>query len=271
VVDPNGVDANSFINHAKHSHVVPRGSRHFDLKDNMHDIVLHGTGSGLQYVHGFPIRGSVTDLSLEHNNNELLDVHFAPALNVSVLTNPSSFVNYFASSRYVFTGNDGNDKFKGGHSADRISGGDGNDNLDGNIGNDRVLGGAGDDILNGGRGNDTVVGGLGTDSLSGGKNADKFEFNNITESVVGAGHDTIINFHHDQHDRINLSGIDANTVLDGDQAFIYVGGLPFTGLVAGELRYENGLLQGDVDGDGAADFEVALQNVTSLVNGDFIL
>ena len=127
----------------------------------------------------------------------------------------------------MFNGNDGNDTFKSGHGPDRLLGGDGNDNLDGNIGNDRVIGGAGDDTLNGGRGNDTVIGGLGTDTLSGGKNADKFEFNDIAESVVGAGRDVIINFHHNQHDRIVLSGIDADSVTDGNQAFDYINGAGF--------------------------------------------
>ena len=147
---------------------------------------------------------------VEQNNVTTLDVDLSPSFKAASFG--SGFANYFTNGRYVFNGNDGNDTFKSGHGADRLIGGDGNDNLDGNIGNDRVIGGDGDDILNGGRGNDTVIGGLGTDSLSGGKNADKFEFNDITESVVGAGRDVIINFHHSQHDRIVLSGIDADTM-----------------------------------------------------------
>ncbi len=115
-----------------------------------------------------------------------------------------------------------------------------------------------------------VIGGLGTDSLSGGKNADKFEFNNIAESVAGAGRDVIINFHHNQHDRIVLSGIDADSVTDGHQAFNYVGGADFSS-VAGELRFADGVLQGDTDGDGVADFEIELTGVTALVRGDLIL
>jgi len=269
VLTTTGVNATGYVNHAKHGHLVPHGSHSFDLNDSTHNIVFHASGSGFKYFHGFLAGGSVTGFVVEQNNVTTLDVDLSPSFQASSFG--AGFANYFTNGRYVFNGNDGNDTFKSGHGADRLIGGDGNDNLDGNIGNDRVLGGAGDDILNGGRGNDTVVGGLGTDSLSGGKNADKFEFNNITESVVGAGHDVIINFHHSQHDHIDLSGIDANTVLDGDQAFVYVGALPFTGAVAGELRYENGLLQGDVDGDGTADFEVQLQDVASLVNSDFIL
>ena len=152
-----------------------------------------------------------------------------------------------------------------------LIGGEGNDNLDGNIGNDRVMGGEGDDILNGGRGNDTVIGGLGTDSLSGGKNADKFEFNDITESVVGAGRDVIINFHHSQHDQIVLSGIDAEQRdRRGPGLRSMLGPADFTS-VAGELRFADGVLQGDVDGDGTADFEVELTAVTALVRGDLIL
>jgi serralysin len=268
VLTTTGVNATGYMNHAKNGHLVPHGSSSFDLNDSSHGIEFHASGSGFRYFHGFLVAGSVTGFVVDQNNVTTLDVNLAPAFKASGFG--AGFANYFTNGRYVFNGNDGNDTFKSGHGADRLMGGKGNDHLDGNIGNDRVIGGEGDDVLNGGRGNDIVIGGLGTDSLSGGKNADKFEFNDITESVVGAGHDTIINFHHNQHDRIDLSGIDVDAVTDGHQGFTYINGADFHS-VAGELRFSDGLLQGDVDGDGNADFEVGLSGVTALVQGDLIL
>jgi Ca2+-binding RTX toxin-like protein len=263
-----GVNATGYMNSAKHGHLVPHGSSSFDLNDPSHDIVFHASGSGFKYAFGFLVGGAVTGFVVEQSNVTTLDVDLSPSFKASSLG--SGFANYFTNGRYVFNGNDGNDTFKSGHGADRLIGGKGNDNLDGNIGNDRVIGGEGDDTLNGGRGNDTVIGGLGTDSLSGGKNTDQFVFNDIAESVVGANRDVIINFHHDQHDHINLAGIDADTTQANDQAFHFIGSGAFTS-AAGELRYAGGLLQGDVDGDGVADFEVQLLNVAALVHSDFIL
>jgi Ca2+-binding RTX toxin-like protein len=269
VLTTTGVNATNYLNHVKHGHLVPHGSRSFDLNDSSHGIVFHASGSGFRYTHGFLFGGAVTGFVVDQNHVTTLDVKLAPSFNASGGFG-SGFANYFTNGRYVFNGNDGNDTFKSGHGADRLFGGQGNDNLEGNIGNDRVIGGDGDDTLNGGRGNDTVIGGLGTDSLSGGKNADKFQFNDITESVAGPGRDVIINFHHSQHDRIVLSAIDADSVTDGHQAFNYISGADFHS-VAGELRFADGVLQGDVDGDGNADFEVALTAVTALARADLIL
>ncbi len=39
---------------------------------------------------------------------------------------------------------------------------------------------------------------------------------------------------------------------------------------AGDLRYANHLLQGDVNGDRRADFEISV-NIASLLNTDFVL
>ena len=85
----------------------------------------------------------------------------------------------------------------------------------------RIEGGSGADTVTGSAGADTIVGGLGADRMTGGAGADVFRFNLITESK-GAAFDTITDFVH-LTDQIDLSAIDANTLLVGDQGFNFIG------------------------------------------------
>ena len=80
-------------------------------------------------------------------------------------------------------------------------------------------------------------------------------------------------------DLIDLSRIDANTLVGGDQAFSFIGSAAFSN-TAGELRFENislggpiWLVQGDTNGDGVSDFEVVLviSPADPITSGDFIL
>jgi Ca2+-binding RTX toxin-like protein len=132
------------------------------------------------------------------------------------------------------------------------------------------LGFIGQDFLSGLRGNDRLDGGDGQDSLTGGKGRDFFDFNLTTESLVGTNRDVINDFHHSQHDKIDLKDIDANENVALDQAFKFIGTAHFTGH-AGQLRFKHHVVQGDTDGDGTADFEIGVAKVAELVKGDFIL
>lgn len=181
-------------------------------------------------------------------------------------------------------GGDGNDRLLGGLDADRLFGGSGNDFLDGSIGGDRLEGGAGNDTLAGGAGNDALFGGLGNDrlvggtgkdQLAGGLGADQFVFTNRLDSGAGAaGRDIIIDFNRAQGDKIDLSAIDANLRLAGNQAFEFVGTDGFSGS-AGELRYQqtNGttLIFADMDGDRRADFSIELSRQVIMGENDFLL
>ncbi len=122
-----------------------------------------------------------------------------------------------------------------------------------------LTGGAGSDTLLGGDGNDVVDGGLGADSLAGGLGADRFLFKTAGE----ANRDVIADFSAAQGDRIDLRPLDADALLVGDQAFTWIGGVGFAG-VAGQVRFAGGMLEGDVDGDGLADFQIALTGMASL-------
>ncbi|WJS86122.1 calcium-binding protein [Paracoccus sp. TOH] len=167
------------------------------------------------------------------------------------------------------------DLLTGNAAANLLFGAGGNDTLVGGAGNDRLLGGAGADSLLGGAGNDVLTGGAGADRLNGGLGADQFVFLGLGESgVAAAGRDLIQDFSRGQGDRIDLRGIDAHAGLAGDQAFRLIGERAFTG-AAGELRYERAgnatTILADTNGDGRADFSVALNGSHSLAGADFLL
>ena len=153
---------------------------------------------------------------------------------------------------------------------DTIFGGDGDESgpdiaAGGVFGNVTVapglFGGAGNDYLDGGRGNDFLQGGLGLDTYFGGPGNDIFDFDATTESPKGALRDIILDFKRGQ-DRIDVSGIDAKTG-GVDDPFKFIGKKGFHDK-AGELRFKGQKLQGDIDGNGSADFEVKVDGITKL-------
>ncbi|MEZ5874685.1 MAG: calcium-binding protein [Hyphomicrobiales bacterium] len=164
----------------------------------------------------------------------------------------------------------------GGDGHDLIFGNGGNNVLGGAEGSDFLFGLGGNDTLIGGGDNDILVGGAGRDTLTGGGGADQFVFSSIKDSgYKGAKPDVITDFNFGQGDKIDVSGIDANTKLANDQAFTFIGNGAF-GKNPAELRAviqgNNTLVQGDVNGDGKADFSVLLKDFTqTLIAGDFIL
>ena len=153
---------------------------------------------------------------------------------------------------------------------------DGNNTLTGNDGADLMLGFGGADIMLSSGGGDIMVGGSG---------ADTFTFT----STATANGDAILDF--TAGDQIDLSAIDANQTQGhaGNQAFALSDTDPFSdsdpgvALDQGQVRYEqvdtNGdsgtdstSVQGNVNNDLAADFEVVLQNHTApVVATDFVL
>ncbi len=152
---------------------------------------------------------------------------------------------------------------------ENVIGGLANDILTGDIAANVLLGNSGIDVLAGGDGADTLGGGLGKDRLAGDADNDKFDFNHVKEAGKGSHRDNIVDFHRSQNDMIDLTGIDANTHKGGNQAFKFIGSHGFTDR-AGELRVSRHVVQGDVNGDGRADFEIHV-NLSHLKVGDFFL
>jgi Ca2+-binding RTX toxin-like protein len=138
--------------------------------------------------------------------------------------------------------------------------------LFGTAGDDIISGLGGRDILFGNAGNDILIGGAGADLLWGGAGQDVFRYLSSADAPRATGlfsafnREAIFDFNFNNgsdHDIIDLSVIDANVLQAGDQAFNFIGASAFT-RTAGQLRFANGVLAGDVNGDGVADFEIGI-------------
>ena len=88
-------------------------------------------------------------------------------------------------------------------------------------GNDVITGTPGNDTLFGEGGNDRIIGGHGQDTMSGGPGRDIFVFNSIHDSVYFFAPDLITDFTHGV-DKIDVSAIDANTHLPGNNRFTFL-------------------------------------------------
>jgi Ca2+-binding RTX toxin-like protein len=127
--------------------------------------------------------------------------------------------------------------------------------------NNSLIGGTGDDVISGGGGADLLTGGFG---------ADTFVFAATSDSGPG-GRDVILDF--GAGDRIDLSAIDANTGLAGDQGFALTNQTGHAGDIA--LFYDAQgdrtvvLLYTDNSGQAASIFELSGNH--GLTTSDFIL
>ena len=141
----------------------------------------------------------------------------------------------------------------------------------GNMLANSIVGGIGADSLSGGTGDDSLVGGTGADALSGGAGADRFIYFAAGDSPTAAG-DHILDFSHAEGDKIDLSAMDAVTG-GADNAFVLAAAFTHVAgqLVISSLGSNEYKLQGDVGGDGVADFTINVHSTTSLVAGDFVL
>ena len=156
------------------------------------------------------------------------------------------------------------EKVVGSAVSDRITGASGEETLKGLGGNDRIKGGEGADGITGGKGYDILEGGPGDDT---------FGFASAVEAGKGKTCDVITDFVSGE-DVIDLSGI----FVKGD--FSFIGKVGFH-QQAGELRAftkdnlgnakDATYIEGDLNGNGVADFQIKLTGLHVLQDADFIL
>ena len=142
------------------------------------------------------------------------------------------------------------------------------------IADDELTGTQKADKLSGGLGNDTLIGGLGKDNLTGGVGADIFKFNAINETAATTKNaDTITDFKSSEKDRIDLSAIDANSTLIGNQAFKFVSGTQFDSSLIGQVYFnsKDQTVYGTTRVDNKIEFAIHLTGVKFVVADDFIL
>lgn len=193
-------------------------------------------------------------------------------LSISLTVHPDIDIPYTRTStveQEVVIGTVAMDHLTGDFYGDAMRGDAGDDWLRGLEGDDYISGGNGNDWLFGGPGKDILVGGPGDDKLMGGDDADIFLITSLGDLNEC---DHILDFMHSEGDKIDLSGIDA-IVGSGNDAFNLVPsfeGIPGE-LVVLTLADEMAVVEGDVDGNGNADFYILVTTSTPLVMEDFVL
>lgn len=207
--------------------------------------MIGGLGNDVYFIYaGGPAYNILTELPNEGTDTIYLQREGGYAL-------PANFENLYLQSFNASQDGVGNDL------ANAIHGNNKFNSISGRGGNDLLKGYGEVDFIDGEAGIDQIYGGLGADWLWGRTGADFFFYDSVTESPVGTGRDVIKDFNRLEGDKINLSVIDANLILAGNQAFT-VG------------SYVNGILTGDVIG--GADLQIELTGAPVLdLNLDIIL
>jgi Ca2+-binding RTX toxin-like protein len=183
-------------------------------------------------------------------------------------------VNVDLSKGQVSGGDAGGDTVSG--FEDLVGSGD-RDVLAGTLGANSIQGGNAADRLFGFAGNDTLQGGGGADTMTGGDGADRFSYDGTGDQQSPAGffaRDVILDFRHDQGDRIDLFQVDAAPSNPAIDAFEFLGRGP-TIDAPGQIEYVfeggNTVVRINTAGDLAPEMEIQLLGNIDLVAGDFIL
>ncbi len=228
------------------------------------DTLTGGTGNDRYLVDN--VGDLVVERAKEGTDTVVASLNWTLGVNVEHLT-------LTGTARLTGTGNALNNRIDANNAGNSLIGGSGDDILTGGAGVDRLEGGNDEDTLIGGGGDDILIGGLGRDWLTGGGGNDHFVFLTRNDSK-NSGMDRILDFVRGE-DRIDLSVVDANTKVSGNQDFAFIGADAF-GKRAGQLRYDTRddytVVQADLNGDGVADIAFRLESfVHKLDASDFLL
>ena len=245
--------------------------------DNAGDVVIEAAGGGVDKVN--------TTVTWSAAGQDIENIVITGTGRINIVGNELN---------NVMVGNDDVNALNGSRGADRMVGGGGNDlyyvdnvgdvvvevagggtdtvrasisyTLGANVerlqlvGSQQVnaIGNALDNVITGNARSNVIIGMGGRDLMTGGAGVDRFDFRAVSDSPFAA-YDRITDL--EDHDVINLSTIDANSNVDGNQAFTLVDQL--TG-AAGQIALvyvaaaQATILSADVNGDGVADMRIVL-------------
>ncbi len=228
---------------------APGGGYEFELGAGTYNVTFSGSG--------FAAKTSTVTIG---SSNVKLDWIDPAASGTTTTTSPTTIA--------TISGTSSSETVSGTTSGEVLRGLAGNDNVYGKEGNDRLEGGDGADLLRGGAGRDVLVGGSGSD---------RFDWDSVGEAGKSALRDIVSDFVRGS-DKIDLAGIDARADMSGNNAFSFIGTSAFSG-IDGQVRYQlfdtagedYTLVQGDVNGDRVADFEVQITGLLPLSSSDFVL
>ena len=138
------------------------------------------------------------------------------------------------------------------------------------IGIEGALGSAGNDTFKGDALPNEFQGKAGKDTMTGGSSRDTYDFNDMADSPAGATRDVVTDFD-PSVDVLDLTGIDADSSVPGNQSFRWVAKATLTG--AAQLGYfvSGGMtiVRASTDADAAPEVEIQLTGTKTLSEGDF--
>jgi Ca2+-binding RTX toxin-like protein len=201
-----------------------------------------------------------------------------------IMTTSLSYDAFGNNLANTITGNGNDNTIFGRLNADTLEGAGGNDELDGGKGYDYISGGPGDDYIVGGDHADVIIGSTGKDTLLGDNGpsgtsyaGDEFRYFSTQDSPFGAANRDLIFDFDPGMDFIDLSLIDANVTLPGNQDFEFIGSSNFSRSKnpPPEVRYYTAgtsvIVQVQVKNFAIGpDMEIEIHNVSSLSASDFL-
>ena len=152
--------------------------------------------------------------------------------------------------------------------------------MTGNTGNNKLLGLAGNDTLDGGSGNDILVGGAGKDAMTGGAGADDFDFDVVAD--IGRAPRAMSSRASRMAPTTSISPPSMPTALRWVTPSRSWPSMERPSPAAkGQLRWfqqnpantinDKTIVEGDIDGNKVADFQIELKGLVGLTAADFML
>jgi Ca2+-binding RTX toxin-like protein len=183
-------------------------------------IASFADGNLVTLGEGFAVSGAAMRAAIEDGDTDAINALLWNSNDVITGSLSDDTLRGFL-GKDLLIGGAGADTLIGDAGNDRLLGGTGDDSLFGGMGNDRLGGGSGNDVIVAGAGDDVIVGGAGRDSLTGGDGADMFIYRSLFQ-FNGLGDEIVTDFTRSQGDKIDLSVIDANSAVAGNQAFTFI-------------------------------------------------